>query len=681
VRDPDHKLRSLNRREFLRLAAGAGAAAVIVSTGWPDGYAFAAGPGGTSTLGTGTVPEQIHLTWGADSSTEMTVSWVSPQPQTTPQLVLTPPTGQGSPVTYSGTQVTPLNYTDTLSNETVYAYHVPLSGLAPGQTYTYAIEDAGAPSPVSFTSQFTTAQQGRFAYSFSSFGDLATPGAGASYTMADGSTIQSTTYSESQWNAYNAVGEIENQAPLFHLMNGDLAYADKEAVPVPSGTTPPSGYSYQPAPEVWRDYGLNTQRSAANRPWMPCIGNHEAELGNGPNGYASFNTRYLVPSNSSSTFDGNYYSFTVGSVLFISLDANDVCYQGGAGYNVLLSSYTAANSTTFPAYAAEYNREYTGALGPANPNGTVTPGSNAQTLWLEQTLANARTAAGTIDWIVVQMHQCACSSSTDNGCDLGIRQAWLPLFFQYGVDLVLNGHDHDYERTYPLNGFNTTSGTGTWKGGTVYSDGNGGTTVVPANNTGVLNTLTPVPVPGYTSSSTSFNTQAGTVFMTLGGGGTNKRDNTYETGGKALVTTFTQVRTGGTANGLAAGTKPTPDSIETQSWSALTDAGTNPYGVAVFSVNPGTPGGNTSMAVSYYHGPTQTNSGTNLPAPSYSTAAFDSFTLVRPRSDSPEANLPEFADPVLAIAGAAAVAGGAVYLQQRRHRKSSSRKPSEPVEV
>ena len=34
---------------------------------------------------------------------------------------------------------------------------------------------------------------------------------------------------------------------------------------------------------------------------------------------------------------------------------------------------------------------------------------------------------GTVDWIVVQMHQCALSWSTDNGCDAGIRQAWVPL--------------------------------------------------------------------------------------------------------------------------------------------------------------------------------------------------------------------------------------------------------------
>ncbi len=47
--------------------------------------------------------------------------------------------------------------------------------------------------------------------------------------------------------------------------------------------------------------------------------------------------------------------------------------------------------------------------------------------------------------IVVFMHQCALSTSPPgNGSDLGIRRAWLPLFDQYEVDLVLPGHDHDY---------------------------------------------------------------------------------------------------------------------------------------------------------------------------------------------------------------------------------------------
>ncbi len=217
-----------------------------------------------------------------------------------------------------------MSYTDGLSGETVYGYHVPLIGLAPATDYTYVVRDAATPT-VTFTSQFTTASRGRFPFAFTSFGDLGTPGAGATYTLADGTTVASATYSESQWNAYNAASEVENLAPLFHLLNGDLSYADKETITSSGGTSSAAGA--QTAPQVWRDFGLNVQRSAASRPWMPCIGNHEAELDNGPQGCAAFNTRYRVPGNLTK-YSGNFYSFQVGSVLFIALDANDVCYQG-----------------------------------------------------------------------------------------------------------------------------------------------------------------------------------------------------------------------------------------------------------------------------------------------------------------------------------------------------------------
>ena len=64
-----------------------------------------------------------------------------------------------------------------------------------------------------------------------------------------------------------------------------------------------------------------------------------------------------------------------------------------------------------------------------------------------------------IDWIVAQIHEIACSSSkTGNGSDRGIRENWLPLFDKYQVDLMLNGHDHDYERSFPVRGFDHMAG-------------------------------------------------------------------------------------------------------------------------------------------------------------------------------------------------------------------------------
>jgi purple acid phosphatase-like protein/calcineurin-like phosphoesterase family protein len=599
-----HARRGLSRRDFLVAAAGAGVAAAFVSAGWPDGYSAAAVT--TGPLGQGTTPEQVHLTFGQDTASEMTVSWVSPQPQSTPQVLVHPPVG--------GQQVfsaVARSYTDGLSGETVCAYHVPLLHLTPDTTYTYVVRDAATPS-VTFTSEFTTAGLGRIPFAFTSFGDLGTPGAGATYTLADGTTVNSTTYSESQWNAYNAVGQVENLTPLFHLLNGDLCYGDKVTVTATGATTSAGGA--QPAPEVWRDFGLNVQRSAANRPWMPCIGNHEAELDNGPYGYASFNTRFHLPHNRSEKFAGNYYSFRVGSVLFIALDANDVCYQGGGAYNVGGVATTDAAGRPISATAAQYNQFYTGTF-TQNQDGTWTPGGahpNAQTLWLEETLAKARRAHTDIDWVVVQLHQCALSSSTDNGCDLGIRQAWLPLFDKYQVDLVVNGHDHDYERSYPVRGFTPNLGTSTFAGGTVTNAS--GTVTLPSTKGQSVNTFTPNVVSDDLTS--PIDTTEGTVYLVLGGGGTNKRDNVY--GAKvANVTSFTQIRTGA---------KPTPDATEPANWSAMTDPA-DAYGIAYFQVDPGTPGGNTTITVTYYHAATQT-AGT----PTYTK--LETFQLIRPRSDT-----------------------------------------------
>jgi Purple acid Phosphatase, N-terminal domain/Calcineurin-like phosphoesterase len=645
-------------------AAGtAGFAVVAIEFGLNEGYSYGAGPGGVSGLGSGTVPEQIHLTWGATPSTAVTVSWASPSPQVSPQVTVSPAVGGQS--TFAAT---PLSYTDGLSGEKVYAYHVPLTGLTPSTTYTYVIADP-SDNAVTFTSTFTTANTGRFPFAFTSFGDLGTPGAGATYTLADGSTITSTTYSESQWNAYNAVAEVETLAPLFHLLNGDLCYGDKKTISS-TGLVAPGSTGVQPSSEVWRDFGLNAQRSAANRPWMPCLGNHEAELDNGPEGYNSFNTRFMLPSNGTA-FPGNFYSFEVGSVLFIALDANDICYQGSGAYNVGAHATTGLGSgDAISTSTVQYNQFYTGTF-TENGNGTLSPGGttpNAQTVWLEGILAAAR-ANTAIDWIVVQMHQCAMSSSTDNGTDAAIRQCWVPLFDQYQVDLVVNGHDHDYERSWPVRGFTPDLGTQTWPPASGWSGtsfygyppgtpaGTRGTlgvqTMAAATTTG-YNTFTPTVV--TTDETSPFDTTQGTVYLTLGGGGTNTQDNAYGAG-VAKLSTFTQVRVGAAVGANAAGTKQVADASEPAAWSAKTDT-TDSYGIAYFSVDPGAQGGNTTITVTYYHAPTQT-SGT----PNYSE--YESFQLTRPRSDNPPALTPEFPMPALVVGGAA-IAGGALLANQRR---------------
>ncbi len=74
------------------------------------------------------------------------------------------------------------------------------------------------------------------------------------------------------------------------------------------------------------------------------------------------------------------------------------------------------------------------------------PEDPEQLSWLTEVLASA-----TERWKIVIMHHPPYSGGW-HGSDLGVRNAFGPLFEQYGVQLVLTGHDHDYQRTRPIHG-------------------------------------------------------------------------------------------------------------------------------------------------------------------------------------------------------------------------------------
>jgi len=529
--------------------------------------------------GAGGTPEQIHLTWGESPTTGVVVSWASPGPAVRPRVRI------GQRVIAAK----PRPYTDGINGETVWTYHARVGGLRPGATYAYLVtadNDSNAADP--FSAIFRTAPHGRAPFRFTSFGDLATPN--ADWVLSYGQS------------AY-AVEAVESFQPLFHLLNGDLCYAN-----------------LNPAvqPEVWRDFGRNNQASAANRPWMPCPGNHEVEFYNGPQGFTSYLTRYTLPENRVPGFGGRWYSFRVGSVLFVSLDADDVVYQDAGAFVAGPAALTPAASTGHPPIepgTSLYLRGYSGG---------------AQTAWLERTLAAGR-GDRSVDWIIIQMHHCAASSSaTGNGSDLGIREQWLPLFDRYQVDLVLTGHDHDYERSFPVRGADADAGHEVATGA-------------------VVNTLRPHPV--TTTDSGVFDTSQGTVHLILGCGGTDGNLDDYGTdaaggspfpGGspprtpprKAKVFTRTD-RPARAATPDVYG-RAAADAVEDAIWSARRDTSTG-YGVAVFDVNPGTEaGGRTSITVTQYHavGADPVNPATGdkgAPTPDYTE--FETFTVTRPRSD------------------------------------------------
>ena len=55
-----------------------------------------------------------------------------------------------------------------------------------------------------------------------------------------------------------------------------------------------------------------------------------------------------------------------------------------------------------------------------------------------------------IDWIVVYSFRSFYSSNTTHPGQDELQDIYHPLFEKYGVDVVLQAHNHNYQRTYPL---------------------------------------------------------------------------------------------------------------------------------------------------------------------------------------------------------------------------------------
>jgi hypothetical protein len=214
-------------------------------------------------------------------------------------------------------------------------------------------------------------------------------------------------------HASNVIRQIAAAKPDFHILAGDIAYADPSGAGKPNqfvthGGQLPSGFD-KFNPYVWDVYFGAIETSAAQTPWMFATGNHDMEATYRTLGYGGHLARLDFPGNGPAGCP-SAYSFTYGNVAVLSLDANDVSYEIRA------------------------NTGYSGG---------------AQTSWVERTLAAYR-ANPDIDFIVCFFHHCAYSTTETHASDGGVRDAWAGLFDRYQVDLVLQGHNHVYERTDPI---------------------------------------------------------------------------------------------------------------------------------------------------------------------------------------------------------------------------------------
>ncbi|MFC6568414.1 metallophosphoesterase [Actinoplanes utahensis] len=216
------------------------------------------------------------------------------------------------------------------------------------------------------------------------------------------------------WPAVTQTGLMGTQKPVFTLLAGDICYANPSGSGLPaddtmamSRTAPPGTSLFNPY--VWDVFLNQIEPQAAYTPWMFATGNHDMEPIHGTHGYGGHVTRLDMPANGPSGCP-SVYRFTYANVGFISIDANELSaeLQTNTGYS-----------------------------------------RGAQVRWVESALKQWRSGTA-VDFIVAFFHHCAYATSHNHASDGGVRDALDPLFSRYRVDLAVQGHNHQFERTDPI---------------------------------------------------------------------------------------------------------------------------------------------------------------------------------------------------------------------------------------
>lgn len=294
------------------------------------------------------LPEQIHISWGEDPRSMVRVVWQT-RNRTATEIVEYG-TSQRLGLRATGKNVTYPQQTGALHEAT-------LSRLKAGTAYYYRVGDQTG--GLSKTYSFRTAPAKPEDFVFTAFGDQGIQPA-------------------SRKNVVNALSE----KPAFHLLLGDLAYANGKQ-------------------EIWDQYFRMIEPLASTVPFMPTMGNHENEANPEAGGHRELGTsaylaRLALPGAET------YYSFDYSGVRFVNFNTE------------------------------RYN-------------------DKSQLAWLDQTLASARRDPA-IRWLIVYHHVPLYSSVKKRPDRPEIIQRLQPLYDKYHVDLVLTGHNHVYERFYPLRG-------------------------------------------------------------------------------------------------------------------------------------------------------------------------------------------------------------------------------------
>ena len=237
--------------------------------------------------------------------------------------------------------------------------------------------------------------------------------------------------------AQNNMKQIEMQKPDIFLALGDL--------------------TYEPTADCWYD-----MTRAFDSKTKIAIGNHEDEEEKAKGGSKELKDSLLEHYD----LQNSYYSFDYGNVHFLVLDT-----QLEFSLNVFQAFQEEEkendnnkdnesdkpdakySTTTLKDLLAKYN--ITGGEIPPryllNDEVIVKsiPLDTEQYKFAVNDLEKANNSSS-IDWIIVMFHKPFYSSLTSHIQEYIMREKYQPVFDKYGVDIVLQGHNHIYDRTLPL---------------------------------------------------------------------------------------------------------------------------------------------------------------------------------------------------------------------------------------
>ncbi len=339
---------------------------------------------------------QIHIAQGL-TPLSMTISWLTPDNCLTNVAYGLDNNNMGN-IVYGSSSYYEFYYKKTgIQNyyKSGYIHHVLLTDLEPSSEYYYECGDFINDIKSEILSFKTAPMSGSDTkITFAVLGDIG--------------------QSKNSISTINHIMKEKDVSMILHA--GDLSYADCNQ-------------------SLWDSYGEIIQPLASYTPWMVCPGNHEIEF-NGTdytNLFTAFETRYRMP----------YVKEAEYGDVIIKSDINTKTGEPYCTPSIFQTEYNFGNSF----FSFESGLAHIIFLNPY----TNTNKTSQQFIWLENNLEKVDRKI--TPWIIIVMHCPWYSSNMNHYSDkqtVEMRSNMEYLFNKYNVNIVFNGHVHDYERTYPV---------------------------------------------------------------------------------------------------------------------------------------------------------------------------------------------------------------------------------------